>query len=56
MAPGNGAIGTKNDPTTAVTYNLGGTYYPVLFDGTKGAAATTITLRAGWGAILSFNP
>jgi hypothetical protein len=31
---------------------LGGTYYPLLADGTKGPAVTSVTLRAGEAAIL----
>jgi len=35
---------------------LGGTYYPLLADGSTGAAITSIQLRAGEGAILMKSP
>jgi hypothetical protein len=44
--------GTTAD-ATATTINLGATYYPVLADGTLGAAVTSVSLRNGEGIILA---
>jgi hypothetical protein len=51
LSYGNGVTGTLAD-ATATTHDLGGTYYPLLADGTLGAPITSITLRNGEGAVL----
>jgi hypothetical protein len=53
MLTTNPADSAKDDPTTAVTYDLGGIYRPIQYDGTLGIATTTVTLRNGEGAILA---
>ncbi|MDQ3168331.1 MAG: Ig-like domain-containing protein, partial [Chloroflexota bacterium] len=56
MLTQNPVAAAKNDPATAIVYSLGGTYYPVQYNGVKGSGVTSITLRAGWGAILATTP
>jgi hypothetical protein len=51
LSLGNGVAGTTDD-NTATLLNLGGTYRPLLADGTLGAPTTTVWLRNGQGEIL----
>src|SRR5205823_10358182 len=46
-----GVSGTLAD-ASATVHDLGGTYYPLLADGTLGSAITSVSLRNGEGAIL----
>jgi hypothetical protein len=55
LSYGNGVSGTTAD-STATTFNLNGTYYPLRADGTLGAPVTSVSLRNGEGAILVKAP
>jgi hypothetical protein len=56
LRPNGGSSGVVDYATPSVPLDLGGTYYPLLADGTTGLAVTAISLRRDEGVILMKSP